>query len=279
MESRRYNGSMAPARWFPFAFLLIACAPAPPAPAVADTAPQTATGMNIHYGKDPQQTLDLYPVKAKGPLIVFVHGGAWQGGSRHEYDAVAARLQQEGVAVATVDYRLSPEVRHPAHAEDVAHALAWLAAHEKRPLVAVGHSAGAHILATLATDPKLLALAKPVGFVGLEGIYDVAKLAQRWPSYPDWFLKKAFGPEAGWPAASPTRLKLASKAPWLLVHSKGDELVDQGQRDDFAAHLRESGVAVQTLTPEGKTHDGVVQALASPDDEVARAIVAFARAR
>lgn len=279
---------MPPRPWLPLALLLIGCGQAAEEASAPMTPEQPAVQKeekgvfrDLAYGTDPSQVLDLY-VPDKGPtrLLVFVHGGAWQGGSRHEFDAVCRRLQKEGRAVATVDYRLSPAVRHPAHAEDVAHALAWLRAHAKEhniipsEIVAIGHSAGAHILATIATDPKLFALAQPAGFVGLEGIYDVPQLAKRWPKYPDWFLKKAFGPDPkGWPTLG----KLATKAPWLLVHSKGDELVDMGQTDAFAAHLRKEGaLGVEVVRPDGKTHDGVVQGLAAQDDEVTKAILTFA---
>ncbi len=253
-----------------------------PEPARGGPAIQGEANVHVAYGgTSPQQVLDLFPAKRVGPLVVFVHGGAWQSGSREEFRAVATRLQKGNVASAIVDYRLSPSVRHPAHAEDVAHALAWLAAHSKengydpKRIFVVGHSAGAHIAGTIATTPKLLALARPAGFVGLEGIYDVPQLAERWPKYPDWFLKKAFGDERGWAGASPTRAKVASRVPWLLVHSKADELVDVPQTEEFARHLRSAGVRVDVFTPDQGSHDGVVKGLAEADSEVAGAIMRF----
>ena len=242
----------------------------------------------IAYGEGPQRMLSLdVPSGTRGePLIVFVHGGAWRGGSRVEYTRFALGLQRRGIAAASVDYRLSPVVRHPAHAEDVAHALAWLVDHAPRygydpkRMFVVGHSAGAHVAATIATDPKLLALATPAGFVGLEGIYDLPKLARRWPTYPNWFLNDAFGSDRSkWTSDSPTRRPLASRAPWLVVQSKGDELVDRGQADGFVAHLRAAGVPVQTLYPEGETHFAVVGDLDKPDNAVAKAIFSFVTTR
>ena len=229
--------------------------------------------LGLAYGDDPHQRLDLYPCP-DAPLVAFVHGGAWKGGSRHEYDGIARRLRREGIAAATVDYRLSPAVRHPAHAEDVANALGGLRARGHARIFVVGHSAGAHVAATIATTPTLLAQAQPAGFVGLEGIYDVPALARRWPTYPRWFLNDAFGPD---PASWPTPGAVVSHAPWLLVHSEGDELVDRGQTDGFAAHLENAGVRVEVLRPQGESHDGVVRNLARPDDAVATAIVAFVR--
>lgn len=243
--------------------------------------------MNLAYGKDPLQALDLYvPEKAKGgPLVVFVHGGAWQSGSRHEYDAACAALNKRGIASATVDYRLSPAVAHPSHAHDVADALAWLGTRssefgfDPKRIYVVGHSAGGHIAATIATDPTLLALAKPAGFVGLEGIYDIPDLAKRWPTYPDWFLNKAFGSDTTkWPKASPTQLDPVSRSPWLVVHSMDDELVDSNQAVLFVLHLGQCGVKVDLLQPKGKRHFEVVSSLGKAEDEVTEAIVKFVMA-
>jgi acetyl esterase/lipase len=76
--------------------------------------------------------LDLYvPQGSEVPVVVYVHGGGWQRGSRRDpppllaadfYDQIAA----QGLAVAAVDYRLSGEARFPAPLEDVRTAVAWV---------------------------------------------------------------------------------------------------------------------------------------------------------
>lgn len=281
---------MTTPKWAALALAVSGCAAAPKEIPTSSAPKAAAPGVvrDLAYGEAPQQRLDLLlPDDMKGePLVVFVHGGAWQGGSRSEYDAVASAFQGKGLAAATVDYRLSPGVRHPAHAEDVAHALAWLRGKAKtygydpQRIFVVGHSAGGHIAGTIATTPALLALAKPAGFVGLEGIYDLPSLARRWPTYPGWFLDHAFGSDqATWPAASPTRRKVVGRAPWLVVHSTGDELVDVAQADGFVAHLRSAGVPVRVIKPTGESHGGVVQGLSKPKDGVAEAILAFVKRR
>ena len=79
------------------------------------------------------QALDIaiprrLPLHAKLPTCVFVHGGAWQRGDKSaglnkDIDAAFVRAGCLGV---TVNYRLSPDVRHPTHVNDVAAAVAWL---------------------------------------------------------------------------------------------------------------------------------------------------------
>src|SRR5919205_2303741 len=71
---------------------------------------------DIEYARvgDISLKLDLYvPANAKSPpLVVWVHGGAWKGGSKN--DSPLAPLTQRGYAVASVDYRLSGVAQFPA---------------------------------------------------------------------------------------------------------------------------------------------------------------------
>ncbi|HXH06195.1 MAG TPA: hypothetical protein VNI83_06360, partial [Vicinamibacterales bacterium] len=67
----------------------LAATPAPandaPAPAAADDAPARApTLANVPYGPDPRQVLDFYRAETKepAPLVLYLHGGAWMGGSK-----------------------------------------------------------------------------------------------------------------------------------------------------------------------------------------------------
>jgi acetyl esterase/lipase len=80
--------------------------------------------------------LDLYVPEADGPMpvVVYVHGGGWQRGSRRDppplldadfYEQIAA----QGPAVAAIDYRLSGEARFPAPLEDVRAAVDWIREH------------------------------------------------------------------------------------------------------------------------------------------------------
>jgi acetyl esterase/lipase len=83
-------------------------------------------------------TLDLYqpPGRSGGlPLLVFVHGGGWNGGdTRHaasftDFPRELAGLAARGYVVASVSYRLSREARFPAAVQDIKAAIRWLRAH------------------------------------------------------------------------------------------------------------------------------------------------------
>src|SRR5690349_2875260 len=83
--------------------------------------------------------LDLYlppSGEAPAPVVIFLHGGGWRLGSRGSAGPAYARLSPgpfeqiatTGIAVASVDYRLSGERQWPAQLHDVKAAIRWLRA-------------------------------------------------------------------------------------------------------------------------------------------------------
>lgn len=114
--------------------------------------------------------LDLYlpPETAKRtPVIVWVHGGAWRAGSK---DAVPiTELVNQGFAIASVEYRLSPVAPFPAQVHDIKAAIRWLrhhaAAHQLDPdrVVIAGSSAGGHLAALVGLSNGVAELEGTVG--------------------------------------------------------------------------------------------------------------------
>jgi acetyl esterase/lipase len=254
--------------------------------------------VSIPYGDSPSQNLDLYlpkqlgkgrsseRVKPRIPLLIFIHGGAWIGGDKSSYGAVATRFANDGLAVALVNYRLSPAVQNPEHVRDGAKAYSVLVAeaskygYDPERIFLSGHSAGAHNAAMIATGDYLQSANVPArdlpkGFIGLEGIYDIPDLQSKFPTYQGWFLEKAFGPDTNWPEASPRRRPIKILAPWLVVQSTQDTLVDQSQADKFAAHLKEGGVQVTIQSAALGDHDAVVTSMSEMSNQTALEILKF----
>ncbi len=106
-----------------------------------------------------RQKLDLYlpfPVPADPmPLLVYLHGGGWQKGSKADGQRFAYRMTTQGYAVACVDYRLSSDELFPAQLEDCKAAIRWLRANSARYRIdpehigAVGVSAGGYLAVML----------------------------------------------------------------------------------------------------------------------------------
>ncbi len=128
--------------------------------------PVTPTARELSFGSHPLQRLDFYRSAVPGPrpLILFVHGGAWVGGDKSDSTGSAKirHYTQAGYQLASVNYRLLPEVDIERQADDVAASLAALLDRARelgidtRRVVLMGHSAGAHLAALVATDPRYL---------------------------------------------------------------------------------------------------------------------------
>jgi kynurenine formamidase len=210
------------------------------------------------------QTYDLYVAQKKSsPTLVFVHGGAWISGDKSDYQEMAQKLSQQNFCVAVINYSLAPAFQHPQTISDLDSVLTKLQSKKNKncnfkKIYLIGHSAGAHLIAYWAhkNDSKNIK-----GFIGLEGIYDLPALAKKWPSYPDWFIKKEFGDEKLWPEASPALIEIKNKAPWLLVHSEDDELVDSRQTDLFADQLKKQKIKYEVLKVKGASHFVVLKLL------------------
>ena len=107
---------------------------------------------------------DLYlPEKpASGfPLLVWFHGGGLTRGCRNPCPT-AEIFAKRGIAVASADYRLNPQVKYPVYLQDAAMAVACAireavkkGANPKAIFVS-GHSAGAYLTMMLAMDPHYL---------------------------------------------------------------------------------------------------------------------------
>lgn len=245
--------------------LVSACQPAGVLNAMLDESAYRLRG-DLAYGSHPRQRLDLYePASrpARDALVVFVYGGNWRRGDKHTYRFVAHALTALGYRVAVPDYRLYPDVTWPAFVDDVADALAWLTRADGpaagAPLILVGHSAGAHTAALIATDPRYAeraGLAAPIAsFVGLAGPYDLPFTEP---------VKPVFAP-----LEQPDPVKPLGHAPGripraLLLHGADDETVVPRHSRRFAEALEAAGVPVTLKVYEGVGHVALVAALAAP---------------
>lgn len=235
--------------------------PAPSAP---------APKRDLAYGALPVQTLDYYPptvlTRTHAPLIVFVHGGGWEHGSKDNATGAAKirHFNGEGYAFATINYRLVPGATVEQQAQDVASALAWLVAHagtlgfDPNRMVLMGHSAGAHLAALVGTDPRYmhaqdLMLDQLRGVVLLDGAaYDVPAQMAEAGRFMRPIYTKAFGTD---PARQRALSPLAHTAgpnvlSFLILHVARDDGTRQSEA--LAKALRAEGSKVEVQGFEGR---------------------------
>ncbi len=96
--------------------------------------------------------LDLYmPAEAvTPPLLIYVHGGAWRGGSKER--VLTTAFVEDGYAMASVEFRLSGDAMFPAQIHDIKAAIRFLRGkaqsygYEATRIGIMGSSSGGHLV-------------------------------------------------------------------------------------------------------------------------------------
>ncbi|CAB4726046.1 unannotated protein [freshwater metagenome] len=178
---------------------------------------------NIVYASEsPSQRLDIYMPKgvSNPPLIVWTHGGGFVFGDEDfmKYDESAKMLEvfiKNGIAVASVNYRLAQEALFPAAARDTKSAIRYLRANASKygynpsKFATGGDSAGSY-LALMAgitgnqsslfdspTDPNLKTSAAVSMVIDLFGNVDFFEMTANNAKYPCDQSKNPFPVAAG----------------------------------------------------------------------------------
>lgn len=238
---------------------------------------------------DAAQKLDLYlPEKAADkplPLVVHIHGGGWMGGSK--YPCAVAPMVLRGYVVASVEYRFSQKAKFPAQIQDCQAAIRWLRAHAKEynldteHVGVVGGSAGGHLSALVGTAGGKNAFPKIGGneeqsdrvqaVCDIFGPSDFSTVVQQ--AADDKNVKNIFefntpkdpyseligtklGDKEKADAVSPVHYVSHDNPPFLILHGTHDTLVPYAQSEEFAAALKEKGVAVWLQKLPGAGHGG-----------------------
>lgn len=228
---------------------------------------------DLAYGPDPHQRFDAWlPGTPRGPILLFVHGGAWSRGDKRS-PALAAKVRYwtaRGWVVIATNHRLLPRAHPLSQTRDVARALAavqrrasgWGA--DSARVVLMGHSSGAHLAALLSAEP---ALAREQGAdpwratVCLDNpAFDVPALMNA----PHAKLyDRAFGSyHAYWRTVSPLH-RLARDARRMLAVCSTRGGAACAQAEAFAARAARGGVKVD-LRPVAMGHMDIDRQLGLP---------------
>jgi acetyl esterase/lipase len=218
---------------------------------------------DIAYGPLPRHKLDVYSPKTitpDTPVLVFYHGGSWQFGKKEDYRFLGSAFAAQGIQTIVVNYRLHPEVIYPSFVEDAAKALAFTNSNlaQGRPVFVAGHSAGAHIGAMVALDPRFMAAentsfcAVAKGFIGIAGPYDFT------PVDPEF---KLIFPAQILPSTKPINFATTPAPPTLLLHGTRDTTVIPSRSTDMATAMRAAGNRVEVKLYEGVNHIMIIGAV------------------
>jgi acetyl esterase/lipase len=258
-------------------------APALGAPAIETDIPYAASSAG-----EPLR-LDLYlPDTARPPLIVWLHGGAWENGNKSAMPLKA--LVERGFAVASLDFSPASKAPFPGQVHEIKAGIRFLRAQAKRygydaGRVAIsGASSGGHLAAVVGTSN---------GHAELEGLLgehrgessDVHAIVSYFPatnlttilaqSTPfglrirEPALHRLLGAA---PAEAEALAKLASPVfqvdrndpPLLLLHGDQDPQMPISQSHELVGAYQRAGVAAELIVVHGAAHGG--QAFYSPEN-------------
>lgn len=244
---------------------------------LADAPKSVLASLNQSYDSHPDCKLDVYlpgSATASGaslPVVVWIHGGAFVGGSKDELGGYLRMLASHGFVVVAPRYSLAPESSYPVATRQLMAALRWLGANAERfhmdatRIVLAGDSAGAQLTAQLAAlitnpvyadavgIPPTISAKRLRGAALCSGIYDLSRLSDDSP------FRSLFG-AVGW-AYSGSRdyrknarfldtvsvLEHVTEAfpPTFITAGNADPLLRQSQ--DLTVALIEAGVEIETL--------------------------------
>jgi arylformamidase len=220
------------------------------------------------YGTDPLQKLDFYAAKSNGPapLLIFVHGGGWKHGDKRNATGADKVKHYTGLGyhLASINYRLVPGATVEQQGADVAQAIGYLLKNATKlginpeKTVLSGHSAGAHLVALVGTDPQYLrgvglGVESLSGVIPIDGAaYDVGPQLMDGNLFMRDTYQEAFGTDSTrQKALSPFHHATGPNVPsFLILHVERED--GKRQSEALAAELRKAGTRVQLNAFEGK---------------------------
>ena len=248
----------------------------------AETRNEIRGRYDLRYGKGEKETLDLHlPYGApNGTLVVFIHGGYWRGLDKSDHSFVVPTFTEAGTVLANVNYDLCPSVTLDTMVEEIERAVLYCHGNAREwgadpaRLFLVGHSAGAHLAASmLINDWSRHDLpAGPIrGLVGLTGIYE-----------PEVILRVSVNEEARIAPEVAARHDCLIRPPRgnarVLVAAGGGE--PQGWIDQtraYAAVCASAGLDAECVIVEGVNHFSLLERAVTGDTPLNRSIHALIR--
>lgn len=247
---------------------------------------QAIRDVNYAGSESNEQTLDLYlPAKSartatqKPPLVVWIHGGAWKGGSKDR--CPITYLTNDGFAVASINYRLTATAPFPAQIHDCKGAIRYLRAqatkhgYDDQRIGVGGSSAGGHLVALLGTSGEVKELEGNVGgnqdhssrvqaVLNLFGPTDLHMIAKVAPFIVDHEEHPVYKLLGGKPSekltlaeqASPVHHVSPDDAPLLMMHGTRDVIVQLAQSKYLHEAYQKAKLPTELIVLEGAGHGG-----------------------
>ena len=236
--------------------------------------------LDLVYGTDPKQRLDIYLPKGKvsnAPVFLFVHGGGFREGDKAHYGSVAEPIIKRGIITVAPSYRLTGSGAHyPDQPNDIKSAVRWIFDNigqyggDPKNIYVAGHSAGAVLTADIGVDRTWLTeMGMPndilKAIMPISGPYDIR--VKRRPGQLD-----AYAPTPEIRVQASPILKINDSAPAALVATGSEEEYVQPSLD-FADALKAAGVDAHYLLLEGEDHADTALLLADENSRLCKQVI------
>jgi acetyl esterase/lipase len=259
------------------AFLILTGVPAGSAQKAVQVPENVELLKDVEFGKGGDRPLKLHVLRPKSlpeapmPVVVWIHGGGWQAGSKDSGIGRLARFAQRGYFCASVEYRLSKEAVFPAQIEDCKCAIRFLRAKAKEynldpnRIGVWGSSAGGHLVALLGTSAAAKDLEGKGGWAEfssrVQAVCDFCGPAD----FPKWAdtAHPAVVALLGGPVkdkaelaarGSPVTYVSKDVPPFLIVHGDSDKTVPLSQSESLTEALKKAGGDVTLHVVKGGGH-------------------------
>lgn len=209
-------------------------------------------GLDLRYGPDERNRIDLFQAKKDSPLLVFIHGGYWQARAKELFAFLVPGPLAHGISVALVGYTLAPGKRLDAIVGEIRTAISYLDSGANH-IVVSGWSAGGHLGAMAMQMPEVNA-----GLL-ISGLYDLEPIRH---SYINDKLRLD-APEAS--RNSPISLPAFSEP--VTIAYGGNELPELCRQSEEYARKVKHAKLVRLAKHD---HFTILEELASPEGALTR---------
>jgi acetyl esterase/lipase len=221
------------------------------------------TLLNVSYGSDAQQKMDIYLPAGRSSsatkVIIMIHGGGWSTGDKNDFNAYVDTMKkrQPDYAIFNINYRLATGTANsfPVQENDVKDAYEFIISktaeyHVSQKFALLGASAGGHL--ALLQGYKNSSTVKPKAIADFFGPTDMVALYNATNPLAQPLLASIVG---GTPTtnatiyqqSSPINFVTAQSMPTIIFQGGADPVVPPTQSAALDAKLQLMGVTHQLV--------------------------------
>ena len=236
---------------------------------------------DVPYGPANRAKMDFFYPKErdeKTPVVMFIHGGAWQKGGKENNSFISNFLVDAGIATAIVGYNLAPEASIDEMVDQIQEAVKFVA--KKFPESKVflcGNSAGAHLCAMVTVrhwiNPSLARQTMIHGICLISGVYDLNPVL--YTSTNDVLKLEENSASRNSPLLILKQSPPTSHCPALIAVEEYGSPEFIRQSKEFAEALKSYGVPCTYLEVPGVDHFDIIEEMFDPEFYLSREIIEF----